>query len=146
MADEALLWWEHNEALKSAMLEALANGIDVDEEIVRSGEAFRPAPRLTFGRQRDSDGRSKEDALIDWLRLAIVKAKSETSNGTACKFDLHVWRRNGSNFDRMMPLGELRPCVCQQLRFRDLAIGSPYVAEYRQRNGIVIAMGIRTKD
>jgi hypothetical protein len=145
MADENFRWWERSEALKSAMLEALANGLDVDEEIVRLGEAFRPV-RRRFGQRRDSDGRSEEDALIDWLRLAIVKAKSETSNGTACKPDLHVWRRNGSNFDRIMRLAEFRPCVCLQLRFRDLTIGSPYFAEYRQRNGIVIAMGVRTKD
>jgi hypothetical protein len=67
-----------------------------------------------------------------------------TFGGSECKPALHVWRRDEAARNSLVPAD--RFCVCQQLRFMDLAVGSQYLTEYRQPSGTVLAGGTHAKN
>jgi hypothetical protein len=66
-----------------------------------------------------------------------------TREGSNCKPGLHVWRRDEAARNSQVPADEF--CVCLQLRFLDLAVGSDYLTEYRQSTGAVVAGGTHTR-
>ena len=79
MANEELEWWEQqkNQQLSSVVREAFAKGIDANKEIQKALTAYRGLKKQGLNRVLvDQDVRSEIDAVVNWLKDEIKKAKS----------------------------------------------------------------------